>query len=168
MSRCCSEGNSGGSGEVILKLIGELELILRDREGRVKDYRKVMNLITNVGKAQVAGLINGVVTTPFKYIAIGDGSSTSPGTCTSPSATDTALGHEVSRASATVGRATTNVTNDTATLSATFNFTASYSLCEAGIFDASSGGNMLARQTFAVLNVASGDSLTINWKVVVS
>jgi len=151
-----------------IKLNGEIYMVLKDKDGKVKDIRNIKNLVVNVGKAQVAGLINGVVTTAFKYIAIGDGSSSSPGSCTSPSASDTALGHEVTRASATTGRTTTNVSNDTATWSATFNFTSSYSLCEAGIFDASSSGNLLARQTFSVLNVASGDALTINWKLTVS
>jgi hypothetical protein len=148
-----------------LGLVGEVEILILDRYGRLKKRLVIKNLITNVGYAQVAGLINGVVTTPFKYVAVGDGSSSSPGSCTAPSATDTALGHEVSRVLATTGRTTTSVTNDTATWSATFNFTASYSLCEAGIFDASSGGNMLSRVTYSVINVASGDSLVISWKV---
>lgn len=146
-------------------LAGEVEILVFDKDGKLKKRIVLKNLITNVGYAQVAGLINGVVTTPFKYVAVGDGSSSSPGSCTSPSASDTALGHEVSRVLATTGRTTTSVTNDTATWSATFNFTASYSLCEAGIFDASSGGNMLSRVTYAVVNVASGDSMVINWKV---
>jgi hypothetical protein len=133
--------------------------------GRLVRRLIVPNLITNVGLAQVAGLINGVVTTPFKYVAVGDGSATSPGTCASPATTDTALGHEVARVLATVGRTTTSVTNDTATFDATFNFTASYSLCEAGIFDASTGGNMLSRVTFPVLNVVSGDTLVISWRI---
>lgn len=141
-----------------LKLKGEVEVLVYGKDGRLKDRRVVGNLVVNVGKAQVAGLINGVVTTAFKYIAIGTGT-------TSPSATDTALGSEVARASATTSRATTTVTNDTATWSATFNFTASYSITESGIFDASSGGNMLARQTFSAVNVVSGDSLIVNWKV---
>ncbi len=151
-----------------LRLRGEIELVLYDSSGRVKRRVKLGNLVVNVGKAKVAGLINGVVSGPFTYVAIGDGSATSPGTCTSPSATDTALGHEVMRVSATVGRTTTSVTNDTATWDATFTFTASYSICEAGIFDASTGGTMLARQTFPVLNVVSGDRLTISWRLQVS
>jgi hypothetical protein len=57
------------------------------------------------------------------------------------------------------------VPNDTATWSAVFSFTASYALSEAGIFDASTGGNMLSRVTYPTLNVVSGDSLVINWKV---
>jgi len=155
------------NAESLLKLSGEVELTLVDKQGRVKKHVKLSNLVVNVGKAQVAGLINGIVTTPFKYIAIGVGSASSPGTCTAPSPADTALGHEVARVQAMVGRTTTNTTNDTATWSATFSFTSSYSICEAGIFDASSGGNMLARQTFPVVNVMPGDTLTVNWKVVV-
>jgi len=144
-----------------LKLEGELEIIVKDKDGKVKDYRKIKNLVVSAGKAQVAGLINGATTGVFNYIAIGTGT-------TAPASTDTALGAEVARASATVGRTTTNVTNDTATWSATFNFTASYAITEAGIFNASTGGTMLARQTFSAVNVVSGDSLTINWKVTVS
>ena len=142
-------------------LRGEVTIEVYDKSGRLKDRRVIKNLITNVGKAQVAGLINGVVTTPFKYIAIGTGT-------TAPSATDTALVSEVARTQATVGRTTTSVTNDTATLDATFTFTASYAITEAGIFDASTGGNMLSRVTFAAINVASGDSLKISWKIQVS
>ncbi|MCD6583644.1 MAG: hypothetical protein J7K71_03045 [Candidatus Omnitrophica bacterium] len=97
----------------------------------------------------------------FTYVAIGTGT-------TSPSASDTVLGNEVSRVSATVGRTTTSVTNDTATFDATFSFSSSYAITEAGIFNASSGGTMLARQTFSAINVASGDTLKISWKVQVS
>jgi hypothetical protein len=144
-----------------LKLEGELEIIVKDKDGKVKEYRKIKNLVVSAGKAQVAGLINGSTSNPFTYIAVGTG--TNP-----PSVNDTGLQNEVARASATVGRTTTNVTNDTATWSATFNFTSSYAITEAGIFNASSGGTMLARQTFSAVNVVSGDSLTINWKVTVS
>jgi hypothetical protein len=144
-----------------IKLVGEIEIILKDKNGNVKETKKIKNLVVNAGKAQVAGLINGSVTGTFTYIAIGTGT-------TSPAASDTALGNEVTRASATVGRTTTNVTNDTATWSATFSFSSSYAITEAGIFNASTGGTLLARQTFSAVNVVSGDQLTINWKLTVS
>ena len=128
------------------------------RNGEVIDYRFVPNLITNAGKAQVAGLINGVVTDYFDHIAIGTAT-------TAPSASDTALGAEVARGAATTSRVTTDVTNDTAQFVYTFSFDSSYGITESGVFDASSGGNMLCRQTFSVINVASGDSLQITWKV---
>jgi len=141
----------------MIKIYGVVE-ILHFRDGKLINKIVANNLLTDVGLAQMAGLINGVVTTPFTYVAVGTGT-------TAPSATDTALVSEVMRVSATVSRTTTSVSNDTATWSATFNFTASYALSEAGIFDASTGGNMLSRVTYPTLNVVSGDSLIINWKV---
>ena len=150
-----------------LRLIGSLELTVRDRYGRVKDRRLIRNVITDVGKAQVAGLINGVVTTPFKYVAIGTGT-------TAASASDTALEYEVARKEGTTTRETTNVSNDTAVVEATFSsadgLSGSMAITEAGLFDASSGGNMLCRRTFDALNINwdAGDTLTIKWKVQVT
>ncbi|RLE62066.1 MAG: hypothetical protein DRJ38_10300 [Thermoprotei archaeon] len=148
-----------------VKLMGELELVVIDKNGKIKDRRHLKNIIVNVGKAQVAGLINGVVTTPFKYIAIGTGT-------TSPTESDTALESETHRELAdTIDRVTTNVTNDTARLIKTFSgYSGSEAITEAGVFDAETGGNMLCRQTFAALNINwdEGDALQITWKIRVS
>ena len=35
---------------------------------------------------------------------------------------------------------------------------------ESGVFNAASNGTLAARQVFAAINVASGDSLQITWK----
>ncbi|RLF14653.1 MAG: hypothetical protein DRN06_06805 [Thermoprotei archaeon] len=148
-------------------MAGKIILEVKTIEGKTKLLREIKNVITDVGKAQVAGLINGVVTTPFTYIAIGTGT-------TSATSTDTALEAEIKRKSATVDRVTTNVTNDTAYWEATFSsadgLTGTASVTESGIFDADTGGNMLCRQTFSAVNVDwdAGDQLTIKWKVVVS
>ena len=139
----------------------DILIIEHYRNGKKIDERIVENLIVNSGKAQVSGLIGGVVTGVFNYIAVGTGT-------TAPAGTDTALGTEVARASSTNSRVTTNVTDDTLQLQATFNFTSSYAITEAGIFNDSTGGTMLARQTFGAINVVSGDSIAITWKVVVS
>jgi len=141
-------------------LKGRVRLVHK-RGDKILKVVETPNVITNTGKAQVAGLINGVVTDYFEYIAIGTDT-------TSASASDTALGAETHRTSATTSRTTTSVTNDTAQLVATFDFTDSYAITESGVFDASTGGNMLCRQTFSAINVASGDSLQVTWKVQVS
>jgi len=147
-----------------LGLRGEIEILLLDKDGKIKDVRRITNVITNTGKAQTAGLINGVVTTAFTYIAIGTGT-------TAESASDTALETETHRESATCSRVTTNVTNDTAQLQATFSgYTGTEAVTESGVFDASTGGNMLCRKTFSAINVDwdAGDSLQITWKITVS
>jgi len=141
--------------------------VVKDRDGNIKqvyDSGWSRNGITNAGFAQVAGLIIGVVTTPFTYIAIGTGT-------TAFDPTQTALVTEVKRKAATVSRVTTSVTNDTAQLQATFSsadgLTGTAAITESGVFDASTGGNMLCRQTFSALNINwdAGDTLTITWKL---
>jgi len=88
-------------------------------------------------------------------IAIGTGTA-------APADTDTALGSEVARLSATYSHSSgTNYH----TLEAEFSFAASYAITEAGLFNQDSGGTMLARHTFAAINVASGDTLRVTWRI---
>ena len=144
-----------------MKLRGEVTF-RHIRNGEIIDERTYKNVIVNTGKAQVAGLINGATTGPFQYIAIGTGT-------TSESASDTSLVNETHRGQDTSpSRETTNVSNDTAVLDYTFDFTSSYAITESGVFNASSGGTMLCRKTFSAINVANGDSLQVTWKITVS
>ncbi len=127
------------------------------------DKMVIENLVVDAGKAAVAGLINGVITNFFEHIAIGTGA-------VAPAAGDTALGAEITtgggaRAAGTTSRVTTDVTNDTAQIVLTFSFTASFAVTESGVFDSAAAGTMLARQTFSAINVVSGDSLQITWKI---
>jgi len=145
-----------------MKLSGVVE-ILHLRDGEVIDTRGFTNITVITGRAEVAGLINGVTSGAFTYIALGEGT-------TSPADANTALESEIStgggeRSSATPSRVTTDTTDDTAQLVNTFNFTAAFAVTESGVFDAASAGVMLCRQTFSVLNVISGDSLQITWKI---
>lgn len=121
------------------------------------------NLVTSAGQAGVASRINGAgAEAAFTFIAIGTGA-------VAPAAGDTALGAEITtgggaRAAATASRVTTDVTNDTAQLVLTFNFTASFAVTESGTLNAAAAGVLLARQTFSAVNVVSGDSLQVTWK----
>lgn len=138
------------------------------REGRLIDEFVVNNTITNAGKAAVAGLINGVGSTTYTFMAIGS-------SATVAGATDTALAAEITspsldRIAATASRATTTVTNDTDQLVHTFSSTATQTVQEVGIFDTatSSAGTMISRATFAAKNLTSGDTLQVTHKIVVS
>lgn len=149
-----------------LHLRGAFE-VLHLRGGNVIDRREVKNLVVSAGKALAAGLLNSALATPAKYIAIGTGT-------TAAAAGDTALQTEITtgggaRALATtLDRVTTTVTNDTARAILTFSFTSSFAVTEAGLLDATSGGNLLCRQVFSAVNVVNGDSLQITWKIQVS
>jgi len=143
-------------------------LIEHIRNGRVIDSRLGPNLIVSAGKAGVASRINGSgAEAAFTYIGIGIGT-------TGALAGDTALETEydetstlsTTHKSASVSRVTTTVTNDTAQNVVTFNITgAGLAVTESGVFNAATAGTMLARQTFAVINLASGDSLQVTWKI---
>ena len=122
------------------------------------------NLITNVGHAGANGRMSNLGGySTFTALAIGTG--------TTPAApTDTALQAEITtgggaRGAATATQVTTTVANDTTQLVKTWTFTASFAVTEEGILDsATTGGNLLAHQVFAAINVASGDSLQITHK----
>lgn len=149
-----------------VKMKGVFHIVHRDPEGNVITEFEAPNVITNTGLAEVSSLIltdNPGSATAFDYIAIGTGT-------TSETATDTQLEAEITtgggeRAAATGTQVTTTVTNDTAQLQHTFSFTSSFAVTETGIFNAATGGDMLCRKTFSAVNVASGDSLQITYKV---
>lgn len=139
-------------------LSGKARLSHYGPEGKLIGERKTPNTVVTTGKAQVAGLICGVVTDHFEYVAIGTGT-------TATSAASTALSHEATRATAATSRVTTTVTNDTAQLVKTFSFNAASAITESGVQDSASEGTMLCRATFSAINVSSGDSLQVTWKV---
>lgn len=122
----------------------------------------ISNLVVDAGKAGVASRINGAgAEAAFTFIAIGTGT-------VAAAAGDTTLGTEITtgggaRAAATASRVTTDVTNDTARLVLTFNFTATFAVTESGALNASSAGVLLARQVFTAVNVVNGDSLQVTW-----
>ena len=123
--------------------------------------------VTNAGKAIIAKRLTGGASPSQvepKFQGIGVGAT---GAARTAAAGDTALSTEVeTRASTNNGSTvTTTQTNDTYQCIQTTTATASRSVDEAGLFDASSAGNMFVSATFAVVSLASGDSLQLTWKV---
>lgn len=152
--------------ESIIKLKGIIN-IKAIRDGEVIDEREVQNLITTAGKAGISARINGVGSpTAYTYLAVGTGT-------TAPASGNTALETEITdsglaRTAATASQVTTTTTNDTAQLSYTWTVSGTKAVTECGILNASTSGTMLGRQTFSAINVVSGDSLQITYKVVVA
>lgn len=126
------------------------------------DRRLVSNLVTTVGKALVAGRINGSGSpAAATYIAVGTGTNAA-------AAGDTALQTEITdsgleRAAATVSLEDTDTTDDTARLTKTFSVTGTKAVTESGVLNAASTGTLLARQVFSAVNVVSGDTLAVTW-----
>lgn len=188
-------GKPAGKDVDVGKISGWVEVIVRDKDGNVK-YRIGMppekvakplkhnnpiassfpaklidleywrkNVITDVGLACIIRLVfAGLTEDKFGYLGIGSGT-------TAEAVTDTALEYEVVRKAATVTQTTTTVTDDTALLEATFSsadgLSGTMNISEAGIFNLSTGGDLLARKVFSAVpvNWDAGDTLTIRYYV---
>jgi phage tail sheath gpL-like len=132
--------------------------------GHWNNAKLVSNLVTNAGRGLISGRINGSGSpAAATYIEVGAGT-------TAAAAGDTALQTAITdsglaRVNGTVSLVTTTVTNDTAQVTTTFSVTGTKAVTEAGLLNASSSGTLLCRQVFSAINVVSGDSLTVTWKV---
>lgn len=139
----------------VCSLLANVELVLRRLDGSVKDRRRVHNTVTTVGKAHVADQLSASPgEAAMSHMAIGTGT---------PSAT--ALGAELDR------NALTSRTDSGAVVTYIGTWAAgdgTGALTEAGIFNAGSGGTMLCSASFAAINKAAGDALTITWTLTVS
>lgn len=123
------------------------------------------NVITNVGLACIIRLVfAGLTEDKFGFLGIGSGT-------TAEAVTDTALQYEIARKAATVTQETTAIAGDTAKLEATFSsadgLSGSANVSEAGIFNLSAGGDLLARKVFSAVpvNWDAGDTITIRYYV---
>ena len=122
----------------------------------------VATVLTNKGKALFADRARtspGTYTTSPKWIGIGTGGTTA-------AATDTALTTEVdTRAVGTESTVTTSQTGDTYQTQGTVSIGGTRAIIESGMFDALTTGNMITSATLSAINLLSGDSLQLTWKV---
>ena len=136
-----------------LKLKGKLAIALNG-----KIVQEIDNLVVTAGKGYVASRMKDATATAMSHMAIGSGT-------TAAAASQTALGTELGRVSLT----STNVSGAVVTYVATFAAgTGTGAVTEAALLNASSGGTMLCRTVFSVVNKGSADSMTITWTVTVS
>jgi hypothetical protein len=123
-------------------------------------------VVTNKGKGMLADRLRttpATYTNPPKFVAMGTGAT---GAARTAVAGDTALSTEVeTRTSGTESTVTTTQTGDTYQSVGTVTATATRAVDEAGLFDASSTGNMGLSATFPVINLASGDSIQFTAKI---
>jgi len=143
---------------------GWFDIAIRTSQGHIREGRVVHNLVTTTGKAGAASRLNGSgAEAAFTYLAVGTGT-------TAAAIGDTTLQTEIatsglSRVNATASRVTTTTTNDTAQLANTFTVTGTAAVTEAGILNAASVGTLLCRQVFSAVNVLSGDTFILTYKV---
>ena len=122
--------------------------------------REIRNLVVTSGKGLVAANLQGGSVTPITYMGVGSGSVAAANG-------DTALQSEIDRNAL--------VTSGGTVAAAVVSYECTWlpgdgtgALTEAGLFSASSGGTMLARTVFPVVNKGADDTVTIAWDVTIS
>lgn len=114
-------------------------------------------LLVTTGKSIVTNRILGSGTTP-QYVAWGTGAGTT-------AAADTTLFTETgTRTSGTTSQQTTTTTNDTYQVVGTMTAGGTLAITNAGIFDASTSGNLFVKGDFTTINLSSGDSIQFTFK----
>ena len=125
--------------------------------------REVPNLVTTAGKGFVAAsMLKTTSNSPaaMTHMELGTGT-------TNPAAGDTTL--ETIVGSSRTAVATPSVSGAVVTYVCTFAAgTGTGALTEAGILNASSGGTLLCRTEFSVINKGAGDAMTVTWTITVS
>ena len=141
-----------------IKMTGELRITVTNPEGTITQETVVPNLVVTSGKDFIAERMKDATTTAMSHMAIGTGT-------TAAAAGDTALGTEAGRVTLTSTTVTANAVAYVATFGAG---TGTDAITEAGLFNASSGGDLLCRTVFSVINKGAADTLGITWTVTVN
>lgn len=147
------------SNNVKLNATGKLSVELYGPDGNLKEERHVTNVVVDDGLDHIAARLGDAVPpTAMSHMAIGSDS-------TAAAAADTGLGTELGRVALT----STTVTNSAVQYIGDFPAgTGTGAVVEAGVLNASSGGTMLCRTVFAVVNKGAADTLKITWTVTVA
>ena len=141
-----------------IKVTGELKITVTNPNGNVTQETVIPNLVVTSGKDYIAERMKDATTTAMSHMAIGTGS-------TAAAAGDTTLGTEAGRVTLTSTTVTANAVAYLATFGAG---TGTGAITEAGLFNASSSGDMLCRTVFSVINKGAADTLGITWTVTVN
>ena len=143
-----------------LEITGALQISLNNEVVHQCD-----NLVVTAGKEWVANRFKddgGGFTQlgEMTHMAVGSGSAAA-------AVGNTALGAELNRIALTTAGGT--VSGATVQYDATWTSSSpAYAIEEAGIFTASTGGTMLARTVFAIINKGTDDTVSISWTITVS
>lgn len=154
------EDRSTVTGHVILQ-------VFDTATGELKNKIENHNLVVDVGldeMAQATFGVGGSGSTDFDYIEIGTGT-------TAPTATDTTIETSacarIQDASPDVNSAISGETS-VSVISSFDGGTCAGGITEAGIFNGLAGGQMLARSTFGVVTIGSGDTLNVNYTITIT
>ena len=142
-----------------IKLRGDVAIVVKDKDGNVKEKREEKNLVVTTGLTYIASRMKDATATAMTHMAVGSGTTAAAAGNTD---IESILGSREALDSTTAS-------------GAVITYVASFeagegtgAVTEAIIANASSGGTMLCRTEFSVINKGASDSMTVTWTVTVS
>lgn len=142
-----------------LKLSGQLTIVLKDKTGKVKDTRELKNLVVNSGLAYIASRMVNTTKGTMSHMALGSGT-------TAAGATQTDLVSVLGSREVLDSTAIAGTNNEKVVYVSSFEAgDATGAVTEAGLFNASSSGDMLCRTVFSVVNKAADDTMAVTWTI---
>jgi hypothetical protein len=142
-----------------LKLSGQVSIVVTDKNGNVKDSREIKNLVVDAGLAFIISRMVGTTKGVMSHMALGAGTNAAAGGQTDLTSM---LGAREAIDSSTI----TGAINEKVQYIATFEpGDATGAVTEAGIFNAATGGDMLCRTVFPVVNKAADDQMAVTWTI---
>jgi hypothetical protein len=139
-----------------LKLSGNVKIELIDQKGHIKETREIKNLVVSTGLTFICSRMADTSSNIMSHMALGSGT-------TAAAANQTDL---VSILGSREALDSTSASSNTITYVASFEAgDATGAVTEAGLFNASSGGTMLCRTVFSVVNKGAQDILNITWVI---
>ena len=142
-----------------LKLRGDVALVLKDKDGNIKDSREIHNLVVSTGLTFICSRMAGTSAGVMSHMALG--SST---TAASAGQTDlvSILGSREALDSSTAS------SNTIVYVSSFEAGEGTGAVTEAGVFNAASSGTMLCRTVFPVVNKQADDTMSVTWTITLS
>ena len=145
-----------------LKLSGQLNIVLKDKAGNVKEERELKNLVVNAGLAYIASRMKDTTKGAMSHMGLGSGS-------TAAAAADTDLGSLLGSREALDSTTISGTNDEKVVYVSSFEAgDATGAVTEAGIFNAASGGDMLCRTVFSVVNKAADATMSVTWTITLS
>lgn len=137
---------------------GRLTIQQFDKEGNLIHTEDTTNVVVSDGLDYITERMKDATTTVMSHMAVGSDN-------TAAAAGDSTLGVELGRVALT----STTVSSNTITYVGDFPAgTGTGAVVEAGVLNNSTGGDLLCRTVFSVVNKAAADTLKITWTLTVS
>ena len=139
-----------------LKLRGDVAIVLKDKDGKVKESREINNLVVSAGLTYICSRMADASASVMSHMALGSGT-------TAAAAGDTDLESILGSREALDS---TTASSNTITYVSSFEAgEGTGAVTEAGIFNAATSGTMLCHVIFPIVNKQADDTMSVTWTI---